>query len=69
MKFNLKNISHNFNEDGETTDILVRFEYYENEQYLNANVKLLLEDMGELGFNQTAKQITAIAKAKIKSWA
>lgn len=69
MEFKLKNISQNFDENGDTVNILVRFEQYENEQYLHANVKLELADMGELGFDQTAKQITAIAKGKIKSWA
>lgn len=68
MEIKLKGLSYSFDENGEVASALVRFEQYANEEYLHANVKLELADMGEEGFNQLPKQMEAIAKAKIKEW-
>lgn len=70
MKINLTGIDYRFDQEDNTTAVLVSFSGYENSNSLNTTVEITPEDMTENKTldDLTKKQATAKAKEKIKAW-
>lgn len=70
MKINLTGMDYRFDQDDNTTAVLVSFSGYENSNSLNTTVEITPEDMAENKTldDLTKKQATAKAKEKIKAW-
>lgn len=70
MKINLTGIDYRFDQDDNTTAVLVSFSGYDNSNSINATVELTSNDMtdGKSLDDLTKKQASAKAKEKIKAW-
>lgn len=70
MKINLTGIDYRFDQEDNTTAVLVSFSGYDNSNAINTTVELTPSDMTENKTldDLTKKQATTKAKEKIKTW-
>lgn len=70
MKINLTGMDYRFDQEDNTTAVLVSFSGYENSNSINTTVEITPEDMAENKTldDLTKKQATTKAKEKIKAW-